>query len=195
MTTENVPLFEQPPQFSFQLFRCEVYFISFHFVLEINAIQVQCNKVYVAGGWNNDFVKFKERRQRPETDDSNLQRQAVANYLVIRPSVSRVIRIIVGASVEINLYQFTTALVHSSGRGRTGFLAGDKSSSTDPFNGRGTVVLVEVQSLWKPRAFLCKYKVSKYLGAVSRFCWRRRCLDETSSIPIAFVNFRHAMKR
>lgn len=42
--------------------------------------------------------------------DSNLRYPAIANYLVIRPSVSHVIRIIVEASAEINLYQFTPAM-------------------------------------------------------------------------------------
>lgn len=65
---------------------------------------------------------------RPAIADSNLERQAVANYPVIRPSVSRVIRIIVGASVEINLYQFTAAMAHWNGCWWNWFsLPGDKS--------------------------------------------------------------------
>lgn len=90
--------------------------------------------------WNNDFVNLKEADDpRLAIVDSNLERQAVANYPVIRPSVSRVIRIIVGASVEINLYQFTAAMVHSNGCWWNWFsLPGDKSyPSTEDLPSRG----------------------------------------------------------
>lgn len=95
---------------------------------------------------------------RPAIADSNLERQAVANYPVIRPSVSRVIRIIVGASVEINLYQFTAAMAHWNGCWWNWFsLPGDKSYPSaegsplrEEEKEEGIVVLVEMQPLWKP---------------------------------------------
>lgn len=96
---------------------------------------------------------------RPAIADSNLERQAVANYPVIRPSVSRVIRIIVGASVEINLYQFTAAMAHWNGCWWNWFsLPGDKSypsaegsplrkEEKEEEEEEGIVVLVEMQPL------------------------------------------------
>lgn len=133
--------------------------------------------------WFREFERGW-RSQAGDRLDSNLERQAVANYPVIRPSVSRVIRIIVGASVEINLYQFTAAMpVHSNGCRWNWFsLPGDKSypSTGDLPSRRGggggrIVVLVEVQPLWKPffspRIFMRVHEGSKYLRGTGTKYW------------------------
>lgn len=122
--------------------------------------------------------------------DSNLERQAVANYPVIRPSVSRVIRIIVGASVEINLYQFTAAMVHSNGCWWNWFsLPGDKSyPSTGDLpsrggGGGGSLFRSRCNRYESPSslpAFLCECtRGSKYLRGRTKYRSSNR--DEAAS--------------